>query len=242
MIGQILTPWRWVDLFQAWPLFAKAFLVTLEVALGGLALAMILGVIFGVLSTTDNRIFKAIARVYVEVFQNTPLLLQAYVLYLALPLVGIEFSHTVVGILSVGMYHGAYISEVVRTGIQSIPVGQSEAAASQGFTYLQTMRYIILPQTVKIVLPPLVNQLVNLIKNTSLLALIGGGDLMNRVNDWANSGTMSYGPAYVVCAALYFILCFPLATWARRYEEKLKSHDVQKHDDEDDRTSEEVPA
>lgn len=241
MIQQIFTPWRWAALFQDWRLFAEAFFVTLRVAVFGLLLAMLLGIIFGVMSTTENRLFRGVSRTYVEVFQNTPLLLQSYVLYLALPLVGVKFSLLVVGVLSVGMYHGAYISEVVRTGIQSIPKGQSEAAASQGFTYLQTMRYIILPQTVKIVLPPLVNQLVNLIKNTSLLALIGGGDLMNRVNDWANSGSMSYGPAYVLCAALYFVLCFPLATWARRYEERLKSHDVQKNPDKGG-DSEEVAA
>ena len=79
-----------------------------------------------------------------------------------------------VGIYAVGIYHGAYIAEVVRAGITSIPVGQSEAAASQGFTYTQTMRWIILPQTIKIILPPLINQMVNLIKNTSVIALIGG--------------------------------------------------------------------
>lgn len=243
MFQQILTPWRWEALFEAWPLFAKAFLVTLEVAVLGLLLSMLLGIVFGVLSTTRSPVFRAISRVYVEVFQNTPLLLQAFVFYFALSIAGIKLGMATIGILSVGLYHGAYISEVVRTGIQSIPVGQSEAAQSQGFTYLQTMRHIVLPQTVKIVLPPLVNQLVNLIKNTSVLALIGGGELMNRVNDWANNGTMSYGPAYMVCALLYFALCFPLATWARRYEEKLKSHDVQENDGKSKNdNNEEVPA
>lgn len=192
-----------------------------------LLLALALGVFFGVMSTSQHAIPRAIARGYVETLQNTPLVLQAYVFYLALPYIGFFMGQVSVGIYAVGIYHGAYIAEVVRAGIQSIPHGQSEAAASQGFTYVQTMRWIILPQTVKIILPPLVNQMVNLIKNTSVIALIGGTDLMNRTNDWATTGSSIYGPPFLVCGILYFLLCFPLATWGRNYEEKLKRRDVQ---------------
>jgi len=239
VIQQIFSPQRWVDLLSNWPSLGRAFLFTIAIAVLALALALVLGVIFGVLSTTHSRILRAVSRVYVEVLQNTPLLLQAYVFFLGFSIAGIKLPMLVTGLLSVGLYHGAYISEVVRTGIQSIPLGQSEAASSQGFTYLQTMRYIILPQTVKIILPPLVNQMVNLIKNTSVLALIGGGEMMNVFNDLATTGKGSYGPAYLLCGVLYFILCFPLASWARRYEEKLKSNEVQKNDSD---SSEEVPA
>jgi putative glutamine transport system permease protein len=98
-----------------------------------------------------------------------------------------------------------------------------EAALSQGFTHLQAMRYIILPQSVKIALPPLANQMVALIKNTSVLAMIAGGDLMYRSNAWASNGTLSYGPAYLVCGILFFCLCFPLTYFAKRYERKLKN-------------------
>jgi putative glutamine transport system permease protein len=87
------------------------------------------------------------------------------------------------------------------------------------------MRHIILPQTIIIVLPPLGNQAVNLIKNTSVLALIAGGDLMYRADSWASNGTLSYGPAYLITGALYFILCFPLVNWARRHEMRIKSRD-----------------
>jgi putative glutamine transport system permease protein len=84
------------------------------------------------------------------------------------------------------------------------------------------MRWIILPQTVAIVLPPLANQAVNLIKNTSVLALIAGGDLMYQADSWASNGALSYGPAYLVTGILYFILCFPLVAWARRHEVRIK--------------------
>lgn len=126
-----------------------------------------------------------------------------------------------------GIYTGAYMSEVVRAGIGSIPKGQFEAAASQGFTYIQTMTLIILPQTVKIILPPLVNQMVNLIKNTSTVAMIAGLDLMYFANSNATNGYMSYGPAYLLCGVLYFFICFPLSAWARNYEERLKKRDSQ---------------
>ena len=190
-----------------------------------LALALVLGVIFGVFSTTHSRVLKAVSRAYVEFFQNTPLLIQIFFYYNGLAMVGLRLDKFTIGVLGVGIYHGAYVAEVVRAGIQSIPNGQLEAAASQGFTYLQTMWHIILPQTIKIILPPLTNQAVNLIKNTSVLAIIAGGDLMYAADSWA-SYTLNYGPAYVAAGALYFLMCFPLATWARRYEERLKHHDV----------------
>ena len=88
--------------------------------------------------------------------------------------------------IGVGVYHGAYISEVIRTGIEAIPRGQSEAAASQGFSYLETMYYIILPQTIRIIMPPLANQALNLVKNTSILAMVAGMDLMYFTDSWGS--------------------------------------------------------
>lgn len=217
--------WRWEKLLGEWQQFGAGFARTLEVALLALALALVLGVIFGLLSSSRNRFLRGIARVYVEFFQNTPLYIQIFFYYNGLPYLGLVLDIFTIGILGVGIYHGAYVSEVVRAGIGSIPRGQTEAAQSQGFTYLQTMWYIILPQTVKIILPPLTNQAVNLIKNTSVLAFFAGLDLMYTADSWA-SYTLNYGPAYATAGVLYFILCYPLATMARRYEERLKHHDV----------------
>lgn len=217
---------KWGRLFVDWQTFATGFLTTLVIAVLALALALLLGIVFGMFSSSHLRSLKGVSRVYVEFIQNIPLVIQIFFLYNGLPLVGIMMDKFTIGVLGIGVYTGAYISEVVRAGIQSIPVGQMEAAKSQGFTHVQAMRYIILPQTVKIVLPPLTNQAVNLIKNTSVLAMIAGGDLMYRADSWASSQLL-YGPAYVTTGLLYFVLCFPLATWARNYEQKLKSHDVQ---------------
>ncbi len=223
----IFAPRRWAALWADRDLFIDAFLVTLKVALLALVVAMILGVIFGLFSTSRSRLLRAINRIYVEFFQNTPLALQATFMYYGLVMAGIKLDKATIGIISVGLYHGAYISEVVRAGIESIPKGQSEAAASQGFTHVQTMVTIILPQTIRVILPPMANQLVSLIKNTSVLAMIAGGDLMYRSNAWASNGTLSYGPAYLICGLLYFILCYPFTLLARRYEENLHKKQTQ---------------
>ena len=151
VIEQILSYESWMAFFKDWTLFAQAFGVTVMVSVLALLLALALGVVFGVMSTSHHTLPRFIARGYVETLQNTPLVLQAYVFYLALPYIGVMIGQVSVGIYAVGIYHGAYIAEVVRAGIQSIPKGQAEAAASQGFTYVQTMRWIILPQTIKII-------------------------------------------------------------------------------------------
>jgi len=212
---------KWEALFKDFNIFLEGFLTTLEVSILGLILALMLGIIFGVLSTSKIKIFKVINRIYVEVIQNTPLVIQVFFLFNGLPYIKVVLPVFLIGILGVGVYHGAYISEVVRTGITSIPKGQFEAAKSQGFSHTQTMRYIILPQTVKIIIPPLANQLVNLIKNTSVLAMIAGGDLMYTADSWS-SANMYYGPAYVITGALYFIMCYPLAMVSRRIELREK--------------------
>ena len=146
MIEQILTPWRWQTLLTQWPTLLRAFLTTLEASVLALLLALVLGVIFGLMSTSHHRLPRVVARIYVEFFQNTPLMIQLFFVFFALPYVGVSLPAFACGVLCVGVYTGAYISEVVRAGIQSIPLGQFEAAHSQGFTYLQTMLLIILPR------------------------------------------------------------------------------------------------
>nr|WP_312291230.1 amino acid ABC transporter permease [Clostridium chromiireducens] len=212
---------KWEAVFKDFSVFFEGFITTLEVSILGLTLALVLGIIFGVLSTSKIKIFKIISRIYVEIIQNTPLVIQIFFLFNGLPYIKIVLPVFLIGVLGVGVYHGAYIAEVVRTGITSIPKGQFEAAKSQGFSHTKTMRYIILPQTVKIIIPPLANQLVNLIKNTSVLAMIAGGDLMYRADSWSSSN-MYYGPAYVITGVLYFILCYPLAVLSRKLELKEK--------------------
>ena len=215
---------RWAALFAHIDVLWQGALVTLLVASLGLALALALGTAIGVMSTSHWRFPRALARVYVEFFQNTPLLIQVFMLYNAIPLVfpGLFIPVIAIGIFGVGMYHGAYIGEVVRAGIQSIGRGQLEAALSQGFTYVGAMRHIIIPQAMRVVLPPLTNQAVNLIKNTSVIAIIAGGDLMYAGDSFAGRYGY-YGPTYVVVGLGYFLMCFPLAVLTRRLEDRTRA-------------------
>lgn len=215
---------RWVEFFQNFGEFAKGFLYTLGLSIGALALAMILGIVFSAMSSSKNKFLQILSRIYVEFFQNTPLLVQFVFVYYGLAILSdgaIMISAFFTGVICVGLYHGAYIAEVFRSGIEAVPKGQTEAALSQGFTYADTMRLIIIPQAVRTILPPLTNQVVNLIKNTATVAIISGADIMFVAKTWSFD-TTNYVPAFAGAAILYFIMCFPLATWARRKEEANK--------------------
>lgn len=210
---------KWEAAFQEWPVFADGLVTTALVSLLGLLLSLAIGVLLGMAASSRSRLARWPIRAYVEFFQNTPLVIQVFFLYNGLPYLGLVLPVTLVGILGVGFYHGAYMAEIIRAGIESVPQGQKEAAASQGFNPWQIMVYIVLPQTRKIVLPPLANQAVFLIKNTSVLAMVAGGDLMYKADSWA-SGNLYYGPAYILTGLLYLALCLPLSRWVRRMEKK----------------------
>ena len=202
---------------------------TVELAIVALLLSLVLGMLFGLLSTSGKKPLAAIARVYVELIQNTPLLLQMCFLYYLLAFSGNSIGILPTGMIALGVYHGAYMSEVIRAGIQAVPKGQSEAAQAQGFGYLGRMYYIILPQSIKIILPPMVNQVVNLIKNTSCLYIVGGSDLISVTYNFVTGSTTggAYAPAYLVSGLLFFIICFPLSTLASLWETSLKKREAQ---------------
>ena len=211
--------------------FRSTFLLglsnTIKTAMFGLLLSLALGIVLGLMATSGKKFLKLISRIYVEVIQNTPLLLQMCFLYYGFAFFGHGLSIIMTGILALGLYHGAYMAEVVRAGIEAIPQGQFEAAQSQGFGYLGKMYYIILPQSIKIILPPMVNQVVNLIKNTSCLYIVGGADLISLTYSFVTGATTggAYAPAYLVSGVLFFIICFPLSTIASMWESALKRRD-----------------
>lgn len=201
---------------------------TLMTAVFALFISLLLGIAFGLMSTGRNKALRAIARVYVEFIQNTPLLLQICFLYYALAFSGNSIGIIATGIIALGVYHGAYVAEVIQAGIEAIPKGQFEAAESQGFDYFQKMYYIILPQSVKIILPPMVNQVVNLVKNTSCLYIIGGTDLISVTYSFVTGASTggAYAPAYLLSGLLFFVICFPLSTLASVWENSLKKRDA----------------
>lgn len=229
MLDGLLDPLRWERTLSNMGPFWEGWAFTLKVVLAGLALSLALGTLLGVFSTTRSKVLRAISRVYVEFYQNTPLPVQVFFMYTAGPQVlqaitgaasPVRIAPFALGVLGVGLYHAAYVSEVIRTGIESVPKGQMEAALSQGFTRVQGYVYIILPQTFKVILPPLCNQALNLVKNTSVLALIAGGDLMYNADNYVS--TYGYLQGYMMCCLLYFIICFPLAVLIQYLERRSK--------------------
>lgn len=229
MLDGLLDAKRWELTLASMGDLWSGFGLTLKVVFAGLALSIALGTILGVFSTTRSNVFRAISRVYVEFYQNTPLPVQVFFMYMAGPKILQVILHTdspvrtsafALGALGVGLYHAAYISEVIRTGIESVPRGQMEAALSQGFSRIQAYGYIILPQTFKVILPPLCNQALNLVKNSSVLALIAGGDLMYNADGFVS--TYGYLQGYIMACVLYFIICFPLALLVQWLEVRSK--------------------
>ena len=221
-----ITAWEKVWTYRS--TFLLGLYNTGRMALFALLLSLILGILFGLMATSGKKVLEGISRIYVELVQNTPLILQLCFLYYALAFSGKSLGILVTGIISLGIYHGAYMAEVVRAGIGAISKGQFEAADSQGFNYIGKMYFIILPQSIKIILPPMVNQIVNLIKNTSCLYIIGGADLISLTYSFVTGASTggAYAPAYLVSGLLFFAVCFPLSTLASIWENSLKKRDM----------------
>lgn len=223
-MSEIFSYRAWEKVWLYRDTFTLGLLNTVQTSILGILLALVIGLIFGLMATSGNKLLKIIARVYVEIIQNTPVLLQCCFLYYYLAFSGHSMGIIATGVVALGIYTGAYMAEVFRAGIEAIPKGQGEAAFSQGFNYFETMYYIILPQTIKIILPPMVSQIVNLIKNTSCLYIIGGADLISLTYSFVtgvNTGG-AYAPAYIVSGILFFLICFPLSKFAGTWESYLK--------------------
>lgn len=213
--------WMWERLFTDFSIFLAGFGMTLVVSLLALVLTLLISLTGGLVRCSHARIAKNLLWLYMSLFQNTPLVVQIFFFYYVLPRMGVVLSPFSVGCLGLALYTGAFGIAVVEASILAIPKQQSEAAMSQGFSYLQTMSHVIIPQAMKIALPSLTNQAVNLIKNSSVLAMIAGGDLMYRTDSWA-SETAVYGPTFLVTGLLYLSICLPLSRLVKTLESKVR--------------------
>ena len=226
MIKELLSVKGWKAFLEVLPEeYIPGFIMTLKVALAGLLLALALGVIFGMLSTVKVKILNLIARIYVEFFQNTPLVVQVFFYYNCLPFViGGRVPKFVIGVIGVGIYHGAYISEVIRTGIEAVPRGQFDAAYSQGFTYIQTMRYIIMPQAMKNILPAMGNEFVVLIKETAVIGMVANIDLVGAARK-VQSLTFDYVIPLLSVAAIYYVVIKIISIFLNKLEASMRKSD-----------------
>ena len=224
-MAELLSPEAWSKVWTYRGTFLTGFGNTLETAIFGLLLALALGLFFGLLATSGKKPLTALARVYVEFFQNTPIVLQMCFLYYVLAFSGVKVSIILTGIISLGIYTGAYMAEVVRAGIQAVPKGQFEAAASQGFSTLQILRYIVLPQAYRAVVPTLLSQVISTIKDSSYLANVAVIELMSRVrqilatsNMYNGAGTQLVSDVFIlfgIAFVIYFVINFALSCVVR---------------------------
>jgi polar amino acid transport system permease protein len=191
------------------PLFLKGVFLTVEISFFAILIGLPIGIIAAVARTSRFKIFNLIGAVYVEVFRNTPLLIQIFIIFFGLPGMGIKLSPYISGLIALVLYVGAYNSEVIRAGLEAVPRGQIEAAKSLGLTGAQTFLYVILPQTLRISLPALGNNWVALVKNSSLVSVIGMVELTWVAYD-LNALTFRSFELFGAATILYLILIFIL--------------------------------
>lgn len=182
--------------------------------------SLIIGTVFAIMEVVPSKIARLIGRAYVEILRNIPLLVITMFFYLVIPKYVMKINGFTAGTIGLTLYTSAFIAETIRSGIQSVSGGQMEGARSTGMTYWQAMRYIILPQAFKIVIPPLGNQFVNLVKNSSVLAFVAGFDLMYQANSIAST-TFDQINSYLVVGVLYLIITLPLSYYMQYLEKKL---------------------
>ncbi|WP_018923442.1 amino acid ABC transporter permease [Salsuginibacillus kocurii] len=204
------------------PLLLEGLQFTLLITFVGVFLGFVLGAIFGLMRISKNKIVYGIATVYIEVVRGTPLLAQIFFIYFGLPdLLGVSLDKLTASILAIALNAGAYIAEIVRGSVESVEDGQREAGRSLGLSSSQTMRYIIWPQALKRMIPPLGNQFIISLKDTSLFSAIAVTDILYQGRQYA-SGTFTYFEPYLMVCAMYLIITIPSMVILRRYERRLE--------------------
>ncbi|MCF6161074.1 MAG: amino acid ABC transporter permease [Furfurilactobacillus sp.] len=185
-----------------------------------LIFSLIIGSLFAIMEVTESKVARTIARIYIEIFRNIPLLVITSFFYLVIPMYVVKVNGFTAGTIGLTIYTSAFIAETVRSGIQSVDPGQMEGARANGLTFWQAMSNVILPQAFRLVIPPLGNQFVNLVKNSSVLAFVAGFDLMYQANNIA-SITFDTINSYMVVGVLYLIITMPISYYMRYLEKRL---------------------
>lgn len=204
-----------------WPQLLPAILVTIQLTIASFLLAIVIGFLLALGKLSRNRLIRAFATGYVELARGIPALAILFLIYFGLVPLGIVLDAFVAGVVGLGMSSGGYFAEVFRAGILAVHKGQREAAASVGMTPFVSFRWIILPQAMRVILPPMVNMFVSLLKDTSLCSLISAPELMLRAKDLA---MMSFLPMhlFLLAAVVYFLLAWPMSLLARHFEKRMR--------------------
>ncbi|MGF6597959.1 polar amino acid transport system permease protein [Paraburkholderia sp. GAS448] len=197
--------YEWVTLAGYWNDFVRASWLTLQVTLLAFVLAMLLGLLTALASSSRVGLLQAIARMYVEAIRNTPVLLQIFIVFFGLPSLGITLNAYTAGVIALGVNVGAYLAEVFRAGIQSVPRGQLEAASILGLERSQIFIEVVLPQAARAVYPAIVNNLIQLLLGTSLLSAIALPELSGTATV-INARTLLYIQTFSITLIAYLFL------------------------------------
>ncbi|MFP4314640.1 MAG: amino acid ABC transporter permease [Desulfovibrionales bacterium] len=230
----ISRPKPYLDILRFLP---DGIIVTFQVTILSILLALILGLITGLGRISKNRVLNLIASTYVEVVRGIPLLVQLFYIYFALGQVFANLPETnalfiflknmpplVAAVTAMGVCYGAYMGEVFRAGIESIDKGQTEAARSLGFNRRQTMFLVVLPQAWRTILPPVGNEFIALLKDSSLVSILAVADILRRGREYA-SVTFNYFEAYTMVALVYLVITLILSKAVSKMEQRLDFYD-----------------
>ncbi len=201
------------------PYLLQGALVTIQISLLSMALALVLGLIAAVAGLSRAWLPRFLAGFYVEVIRGTPLLVQLFLVYYGLPSVGVRLEPFMAGFLTLGAHYGAYLSEVYRAGIYSVDRGQWEAAASIGMSRGMIMREIILPQAIRTILPPIGNYFISMLKDSALVATISVTELL-RAGQLRVAITFRAMEIYLIIAAIYLAMSYALSLLIRHLERR----------------------
>jgi His/Glu/Gln/Arg/opine family amino acid ABC transporter permease subunit len=218
-----MTMGPWARTIAQFPYLLSTLLLGVEmtiiVTIGGFMLAVVLGLVGAVMRTTRFAMLRAVGTVYVDVFRAIPVLTQLFIIYFGLAELGIRLAPVPAAIIGFGINGGAYLTEVFRAGIEAVHRGQTEAALSIGMTRMQALRIIILPQAMRVILPPLGNFAIGLLKDTSVASSVAAPELTFRARMLVDQTYLST-QIYLMVAALYLLMSLPLAHLVRRLERR----------------------
>lgn len=211
--------------FKVLPLLLEGAAVTIEITALSVGFGFIIGMIVGVARLAKMRILKWLAMIYIDFIRGTPLLVQIFLIYFALPMItGTRIDPFVAAITACSINSGAYIAEIFRAGIQSIDKGQIEAGRSLGLNWFQTMRYVVMPQAFKRVIPPLGNEFIAMLKDSSLVSVIGFEELTRR-GQLIIAKTYSSFEIWMAVAILYLIMTLTISRLVAYLERRYNVDD-----------------
>ena len=210
----------WSAIVHGVPYLLEGAALTLLISAVAMVLAAVVGLALAVLSQVPRRLARRLVGAYVEIFRNTPLLIQIFIVYFGLPQLGLKLSPFLSGLSALVLYAAAYNTEIFRAGLEAVPRGQLEAARSLGLSGLSTLGWVTVPQALRISFPALGNNLVSLVKNSSLVSTIGMVELMFVANDISFNNFRTF-EIYGTAAVIYVVIVVALTRVLRTAERRL---------------------